>query len=193
MSWFLLGFVVAWVLEWLAYTFWWKARVTPRVVPTSAVGSDEVERLLKERDQAREQLSVQGAELKALRAQLATALETKQSAPESVAESMEVVVSRVSESVPETATSVSMVGRESGPGLTSISGIGPKTRDVLHSAGISTLDNIEAAGASALKAILERAGQRFALIDPTSWPDQARLIKAGDADGLKLLQDSLKR
>jgi predicted flap endonuclease-1-like 5' DNA nuclease len=60
-----------------------------------------------------------------------------------------------------------------GDNLTKISGIGPKTATVLASAGITTYAQLAAATEGGLREILESAGPRYRLLDPTTWPDQA--------------------
>ena len=63
--------------------------------------------------------------------------------------------------------------------LKQIEGIGPKVESLLMGAGISTLDDVADADVSNLRTILSNAGDRYRLVDPTTWPEQARLAKAG--------------
>jgi len=73
-----------------------------------------------------------------------------------------------------------------------IEGIGPKIADLLSQNGITTFAELAATPASNLREMLLAAGQRFAVSDPTTWPDQARLAAAGEMDALKALQSQLK-
>lgn len=65
-----------------------------------------------------------------------------------------------------------------------IEGVGPKIEGVLHDAGYRSWEQLAAADADALRAILADAGSRFQLADPTSWPHQASLAAAGNWDEL---------
>ncbi len=72
-----------------------------------------------------------------------------------------------------------------------IEGIGPKIAEVLAQAGITTFAQLAAAAPAAIKALLDRAGARFAMANPASWPQQAALAAKGDWVALKQLQDRL--
>lgn len=73
-----------------------------------------------------------------------------------------------------------------------IEGIGPKIADLLAQNGIATFAALAAAPAPKLREMLLAAGQRFAVSDPTTWPEQAKLAAKGDMDALKALQAQLK-
>lgn len=75
--------------------------------------------------------------------------------------------------------------------LKAIEGIGPATEKLLHSNGIMTWRDLANTEASAVKAILNAAGSRFALGDPTTWPKQAELAADGEFDKLREYQDFL--
>lgn len=68
-----------------------------------------------------------------------------------------------------------------GDDLTKISGIGPKTAGILAAAGITTYAQLAAATDAGLREILESAGPRYRLLDPTSWPDQAGKLLAEES------------
>ena len=76
--------------------------------------------------------------------------------------------------------------------LKKIEGIGPKIEELLHSAGFETYAKVADADADALKQVLNDAGSRFAVHDPTTWPKQARLADLGQWDELKTWQDELQ-
>lgn len=76
--------------------------------------------------------------------------------------------------------------------LTRIEGIGPKIASLLQADGIETFSALASADAGKLKKILSDAGPRFALHDPASWPEQAKMAANADWDGLKALQDQLE-
>lgn len=71
-----------------------------------------------------------------------------------------------------------------------IEGIGPKIAGVFMAAGITTFAQLAAADIDHLKEVLHNGGMRLA--DPSSWPEQARLAAAGDWEGLKQLQETLR-
>ena len=72
-----------------------------------------------------------------------------------------------------------------------VEGIGPKIESVLKAAGIENWSKLAAINAQEIKAILDQAGKRFRLHDPTTWPQQARLAVEAKWDELKKLQDKL--
>jgi predicted flap endonuclease-1-like 5' DNA nuclease/outer membrane murein-binding lipoprotein Lpp len=56
-----------------------------------------------------------------------------------------------------------------------VEGIGPKIESLLKDAGISNWGALSNASESDLKAILEKAGPRYRIHDPSTWPKQAGL------------------
>lgn len=75
--------------------------------------------------------------------------------------------------------------------LKKIEGIGPKIEEHLNNGGISTFAELAMASFEQLKEILDNAGPRYRMHDPSTWPQQATLAAAGKWDELKVLQDSL--
>lgn len=73
-----------------------------------------------------------------------------------------------------------------------IEGIGPKIEELLHNAGITTWAQLAATSADAVKEILEQAGSKFAMHDPTTWPKQAQLAADGHWAELEAYMDQLK-
>jgi len=76
--------------------------------------------------------------------------------------------------------------------LKKIEGIGPKISEKLQDAGIKTFAQLADAKVEKLKEILEAAGSRYKMHDPTTWPQQSALAAAGKWDELKVLQDELQ-
>jgi large subunit ribosomal protein L21 len=74
--------------------------------------------------------------------------------------------------------------------FTTLEGIGPKVNKLLQEAGIRTFAQLAASEVGELKAILVPAGLQF--IDPSSWPEQAKLAAEGKFDELKSLTGRLK-
>ena len=76
--------------------------------------------------------------------------------------------------------------------LKKIEGIGPKIAGLLKEAGIVTFADLAKAKITILKAILEKAGKRYQMHDPSTWAEQAKLANKGEWDKLAKLQDELK-
>lgn len=75
--------------------------------------------------------------------------------------------------------------------LKKIEGIGPKIESLLNADGIMTWTQLASAEAEHLRGILLRAGERYRVHDPATWPEQAALAAAGRWDELATLQDAL--
>ncbi len=60
--------------------------------------------------------------------------------------------------------------------LVQIEGIGPKTAGLLNDAGITTVSQLAATSVEQLRAILEQAGPRYRIVDPTAWPARAQAL-----------------
>ncbi|MEZ4768280.1 MAG: DUF4332 domain-containing protein [Caldilineales bacterium] len=58
--------------------------------------------------------------------------------------------------------------------LLRVQGVGPKTAVLLNQAGITTLAELAATPVERLQAILDEAGPRYRVIDPTPWPTHAQ-------------------
>lgn len=75
--------------------------------------------------------------------------------------------------------------------LPCILGIGPKTASLLNTVGITTFTQLADTHIERLEEILGEAG--FRIVDPQTWPDQARLAAAGQWDALARYQDAIRR
>jgi predicted flap endonuclease-1-like 5' DNA nuclease len=75
--------------------------------------------------------------------------------------------------------------------LTIIEGIGPKIAELLINADISTFAKLAATKPTDIKAVLEAAGKRYQMHDPSTWPQQAALARDGKTAELNQLQDQL--
>lgn len=60
--------------------------------------------------------------------------------------------------------------------LVQIEGVGPKTAGLLHDAGITTVSQLAATPVERLRAILDQAGPRYRIVDPTAWPERAQAL-----------------
>lgn len=73
-----------------------------------------------------------------------------------------------------------------------VEGIGPKIEGLLNDAGIRTFAELKATKVAFLKAVLEEAGSRYRMHDPTTWPKQAKMAAKGDWEALENWQKELK-
>ena len=70
--------------------------------------------------------------------------------------------------------------------------IGPKIEQLLNAWGIHTFKNLQNAEVTRLKKILEDAGKRFQMHNPTTWPLQAEYLVKWDLKWLEVYQDFLQ-
>jgi predicted flap endonuclease-1-like 5' DNA nuclease len=74
--------------------------------------------------------------------------------------------------------------------LTRIEGIGPKVQALLQGAGIRTFRQLAQAEVVRLTALMRAAN--LPMMDPASWPEQAKLAADGAWEALETLQEELK-
>lgn len=74
-----------------------------------------------------------------------------------------------------------------------VEGIGPKIEELFNNAGINTFEQLANTSAVRLKEILEAAGSRYQMHDPTTWPAQSKLAGDGKWEELKKWQDELNK
>lgn len=72
-----------------------------------------------------------------------------------------------------------------------IEGVGPKIETLLKDGGISTWAELAVAPVDRLKEILDAAGPRYQIHDPSTWPAQARFAAEGKWEELKDYQEML--
>ena len=73
--------------------------------------------------------------------------------------------------------------------LKKIEGVGPKVAGLLNENGILTFAQLAEADVDKLNEMLEAASLQ--MMDPATWPEQAKLAAGGDWDALQKLQDEL--
>lgn len=136
------------------------------------MAADEIRTMLTaELDQARaesaelhrcaDELTRANADLAQLRARV-TELEERSDTPPDPSEAAEVLGARVTVD-----------------DLTLVDGVGPKIAGVLADAGIGTWRALGDADVEQLRGVLEEAGARYRMHDPSGWPAQARLLAEG--------------
>jgi large subunit ribosomal protein L27 len=72
-----------------------------------------------------------------------------------------------------------------------IEGVGPKIETLLKEGGINTWAELAEAPVERIKEILDAAGPRYQIHDPSSWPAQAKFAADGKWDELKEYQEML--
>jgi predicted flap endonuclease-1-like 5' DNA nuclease len=72
-----------------------------------------------------------------------------------------------------------------------VEGIGPKIEDLCHGIGIRSWAELSITEVSLLRTMLADAGPRFKTHDPSTWPEQARLLAAGRWAEFKALTERL--
>lgn len=77
--------------------------------------------------------------------------------------------------------------------LTLVLGIGPKISELLIADGIDTWAKLGEASTEQCQHVLNNAGERFKLHDPSTWPRQAKLAADGDWQALFDWQDKLDK
>lgn len=134
--------------------------------------------------QLKEQFQERAAEKKPVALAKATAKVEEKPVEESVV---------TEETSAQTEDTVTDAGQQvDGDDLKKIEGIGPKIAEILTQAGISSYVQLAEAGEERLRAILEEAGSRYKMHDPSTWSQQAGLASEGKWDELKVMQDELR-
>ncbi|MBK8555757.1 MAG: 50S ribosomal protein L27 [Lewinellaceae bacterium] len=72
-----------------------------------------------------------------------------------------------------------------------IEGIGPKIETLLKEGGVETWEDLSKTSIDRLKEILDAAGPRYQIHDPSTWPAQAKFAAEGNWEELKEYQDML--
>jgi predicted flap endonuclease-1-like 5' DNA nuclease len=94
---------------------------------------------------------------------------------------------------PDIAAATAVLGRSIElDDLKVIEGIGPKIEDLCHGIGIRTWFDLSTIESSLLRTMLDDAGSRFKMHDPTTWPKQAELLANGRWEDFKALTDDLR-
>lgn len=76
--------------------------------------------------------------------------------------------------------------------FTVIEGIGPAIANLCVNRGITTWWSMANTDLSVLRSMLAEAGPKFQVHDPTSWPQQARLLANGEWEKFRRLVDALR-
>lgn len=95
-------------------------------------------------------------------------------------------------SAPDVSAAAAVLGKPVTPDdLKVLEGIGPKIEGLCHGIGIRTWFDLSTTEVSLLRTMLTDAGSRFRAQDPTTWPQQAKLLVEGRWVDFKALTDRL--
>jgi predicted flap endonuclease-1-like 5' DNA nuclease len=72
-----------------------------------------------------------------------------------------------------------------------IEGVGPKIEEILNKEGIHTYEQLSETSIIRLAGILKKAGPRFQIHDPSSWPKQAIMARDKNWEALDQLKTQL--
>ncbi len=75
--------------------------------------------------------------------------------------------------------------------LKKVEGIGPKIEELLNKAGIHTWETLAKVPVENLKSVLDQAGKKFQIHDPSTWAEQAHLAHTGQWTELQNYQSFL--
>jgi hypothetical protein len=179
LGWFLAALVLGIVIGWLVRSV--AARRQVAKARAQQVDAVELERLrgrvanlepvVAERDQ--------------LRAELDTLRGTPEAEPDDPLRSPDVSIA------PDIAAASVVLGRPVvGDDLTLIPGVNAGVQELLHGIGIRTWYDLATTEASLLRTMLVDAGPRFSPLDPSLWPEMARLLAGAEWQRFKDISES---
>jgi predicted flap endonuclease-1-like 5' DNA nuclease len=174
-----LGILLGWLLEWIFVRLF---------VPNPG------KKLKASLDASQKQVTALQQQIKSLQSELAASKATLAKQPESqqpILQPQPVAEAASAESAPVVATVAESVGAGNDD-LTRLSGIGPKLAEAMTAAGINSYTQLTTMTTDELNERLASSGIRYAKVVAESWAGQAKLAAAGDWDGLKDYQASLK-
>lgn len=90
-------------------------------------------------------------------------------------------------------SSADPVERRLADDLTRIEGLGPAVHELCEGVGITTFELLADTDIATLRSMLDDAGARYRVHDPTTWPTQARLLAEGRHDEFEQLVESIRR
>lgn len=91
----------------------------------------------------------------------------------------------------ESKASFSLASQPKKDDLKVIEGVGPKIESLLNDIGVFSYASLSETNYEVLRKMLDEAGPKFKMHDPSTWPKQAKLASEGKWEELKFLQDSL--
>ena len=102
------------------------------------------------------------------------------------------VAEKLVEAKPKAAKKVKEVATVVADDLTKIEGVNKKVEALLSKENIKTFKDLGKSTIKKLQLILDAAGSKFTVINPATWPKQAKLAAAGKWEELSKLQEEVK-
>jgi len=195
---FVLGILVGWLLEWAFFTFWVKTRENDDCSSLKA----ELELKNKQISSLQSQLSSSTASTNTTKSSLMSDTTTNKSSAK-VNKTTSKSTPAKSASTSKKSTAKASLNKSSakksspakkkkssaGDDLTKVEGIGPKASGALKDAGINSFEKLANSKVAVIQKILDESDGRFGMMNPGSWPKQAKMAADGKWDQLKKWQD----
>lgn len=203
---FVLGVLIGWLAEWLFYTFWLKSGDND-----GDCSSLKAELELKNRQisslQSQLSSSDSGATNNTAKTSLMSGAKTSKSSTNANKTTAKATTNKSSaksgkanakastnkNSAKKATSTKSTTAKKSksakGDNLTKVEGIGPKASGALVDAGINTFEKLATSTVPTIQKVLDESDGRFGMMNPGSWPKQARMAADGKWDELKKWQD----
>ena len=195
---FVLGILFGWLVEWLFYNFYWK----PNHGNSASSSDGEVMGL-------KQQLAEKSTEIVTLKSKISAAVTdvkpklkkstVKKATADAAVKKKPVIKKSIATGSPVKNTSAKkkVVAKKSKTlsfekEMQKISGIGPKLSSTLAASGFDNFKKLADAKPDDLKKVISRSGTKYAMIDVSSWPEQAGYLDKGDSAGFEKLLGSLK-
>ena len=214
---FVLGILVGWLAEWLFFTFWVKnnsksdSSDCSELLVQLRAKNNEIESLKSSLSKAEDSklesvVSSSSTAASSTKASTEKSSSSKKSATKKAvakkpaAKDSAKTVTKTKESSPAKKAKTAVKKKVSnkkilGDDLTKLSGIGPSMAATMAEIGITSFKKLAAMDDDILRDMLEASGARLnnnkEVMD--SWNEQATLADKGDFDGLKKLQEELKK
>ncbi len=182
----LLGVLIGWLVEWVIDWWYWRGRWQNTLADLEACRQS----LAEERERTRmlqAKMHSFEEELKGLRARV----QQLESERDRFKDERDAALAELRSQEPRTAAPEAA---PAGPAddLKKIEGIGPKIEELLNRKGIRTFRQLAQTSVEQLRAILQEAGARFRLANPSTWPRQAQMAAEERWDELQDYQDALQ-
>ncbi|HGY08814.1 MAG TPA: hypothetical protein ENK37_02000 [Oceanithermus profundus] len=182
----LLGLLIGWLVEWVIDWWYWRGRWQNTLADLEACRQS----LAEERERTRmlqAKMHSFEEELKGLRARV----QQLESERDRFKDERDAALAELRSQEPRTAAPEAAPAGAADD-LKKIEGIGPKIEELLNRKGIRTFRQLAQTSVEQLRAILQEAGPRFRLADPTTWPRQAQMAAEERWDELQDYQDALQ-
>ncbi|WP_457630450.1 helix-hairpin-helix domain-containing protein [Oceanithermus sp.] len=183
----LIGVLVGWLIEWIVDWLYWRGQVFELRTQLE----DCRRSLLEEQERAKQfqlkitKLEDESVKLHAAVRELEARLDKTINERDAALQELQALKAQ------PTAEPAAAAEPEAHDDLKKIEGIGPKIESLLNQAGIKSFAALARTPVEKLREILQAAGSRFRLADPTTWPRQAKMAAEERWNELQDYQDAL--